>query len=79
MTDSLGDLLKQKRFDEPDEIQIIKDFVQANYQTIPKVLVNDRSITIEVSSAALAGTLRMQLHKLQALCQTQKRLLIRIS
>lgn len=79
MTDSLGNILKQQRFDEPDEIAIIKEFVNSRYQITPKVIIQPRTIVIEVSSAALAGTLRMQLHELQELCQTDKRLLIRIS
>jgi hypothetical protein len=78
MTDSLGDLLLNKSFDEPPEIQIIKEFVKEKYNVEPIVSVRQRDILIEVSSAALAGTLRMQLHKLQALCQTEKRLVIRI-
>lgn len=79
MTDSLGDLLKTNRFDEPDEIGIIKDFVMSRYKTEPEVIIHQQNIVIQVPSAALAGTLRMQLHELQALCQTQKRLVIRIS
>lgn len=78
MTDSLGNILKQKQFDEPDEIAIIKEFVSSRYQITPKVIIQPRTIVIEVPSAALAGTLRMQLHELQALCQTDKKLFIRI-
>ncbi len=78
MTDSIGDLLPKKRFDEPPEIEIIKKFVRDNYKVTPKVTINDNQIIIGVPDAALAGTLRMQLHELQAMCDTKKRLVIRI-
>jgi hypothetical protein len=78
MADSLGDLLTRSRFEEPSEIKIIKSFVQERYKSIPAVTVQQSLIIIGVPNAALAGTLRMHLHELQELCQTKKRLVIRI-
>ncbi len=79
MTDSIGDLLPKKRLARPPELEIIKKFVNENYQIEPVVTVKPTQIIIAVPSAALAGTLRMQLHELQDLCQTDKRLVIRIA
>lgn len=74
----IGDILQQPRFTEPPEIQIIKKFLRDNYQAECQVTVQERQIIIAVRGASLAGTLRLRLHKLQAMCQTDKRLTIRI-
>lgn len=78
MTDSLADILGRQRFEEPPEVKIIKDFVQDKFKSNASVTIQTHQIIIGVSSAALAGTLRMHLHELQKLCQTEKRLVIRI-
>ena len=78
MTDSLADIFGQQRFEEPPEIGIIKDFISEKFQSTAGVTVQTHQIVIGVSSAGLAGTLRMYLHELQELCQTEKRLVIRI-
>jgi hypothetical protein len=79
MTDSLQDLLGKRSYDEPAEIRIIKDFLRTHYKADCSVSMNQRQIIITVHGASLAGALRMRLHELQALCQTQKRLVIRIN
>jgi hypothetical protein len=77
--DSLGSLLGDQKFVEPPEVMAIKDYVQDKYKSAVKVLVTDRQITIITSSAALAGTLRMELHNLQEQLKTDKKLTLRIS
>lgn len=79
MSDSIADLLAKKNFGEPTEVQVIKHFIKENYRADCAVSIGPRQIVISVPGAALAGTLRMRLHELQALCQTEKRLVIRIS
>ncbi len=79
MSDSLSEILQYTRRDEPPEIGIIKSFVFKHYKITPQVAVRETQVIIGVPSAALAGTLRMHLHELEALCQTKKRLVIRIS
>ncbi len=76
--DGIKNILAQKEFIEPPEIGIIKSFVGDKFNQLPTVTIQEKQIIIGVSSAALAGTLRMHLHELQALCQTKKRLVIRI-
>jgi hypothetical protein len=78
MTDSIGDLLQNRRIEEPPEIKIIQEFVESKYHLTPQVMVNQQQIVIGVKSAALAGTLRPQLPQIKDLCQTDKRLVIRI-
>lgn len=77
MANSLSDILADK-WDEPPEIQAIKDYVRQKFHTEVAVAIRERHITISVPSAALAGTLRMQLHELQKTLTTDKRLVIRI-
>lgn len=79
MSDSIADLLSKKNFGEPIEIEVIKHFVKENFNSTCQVTINQRQIVIGVPGASLAGALRMRLHELQALCQTEKRLIIRIS
>ncbi|MDZ7785951.1 MAG: hypothetical protein U5L95_02410 [Candidatus Saccharibacteria bacterium] len=78
MSNSVADILGNREFHEPKEIQIIKSFVRKEFGVDCLVKMNDRGITIIVDSAALAGTLRMHLHTLKEMCQTKKRLFIRI-
>lgn len=79
MTDSLGDLLQHRDFNQPKEVKIIKDFVRDRFKSEASVIMRQNQIIIAVQGAALAGTLRMHLHELQKLCQTDKRLIIRIN
>lgn len=79
MTDSIGDILPKGRYDEPPEVKIIKDFVMSKFQQPVNVIIQQTNIVIQVKSAALAGALRGQLHIIQDKCQTDKRLIIRIS
>jgi hypothetical protein len=78
MADSLGDLLKRKNFDEPAEVSVIKTFLHENYKVDCQVTMQQRQIVIAVKGASLAGAIRVRLHELQALCQTDKRLVLRI-
>lgn len=78
MTDSIKDLLTNKNFEQPDEIQTIKNFVLEKYGETPQVKINNDLIIITVSSGALASSLRMELHILQQNIQSKKRLVIRI-
>ena len=76
--DSLGSLLGDQKFAEPPEITAIKDYVLTRYKSPVNVLVTDKQITIIVKSAALAGTLRMELHTLAETIKTDKKLSLRI-
>lgn len=78
MIKSIGDLLPKDKFQEPQEIRIIKNFVQEKYGYTPEIAIQTNQIMIGVNSASLAGTLRMDLHKLSKLCETDKRLVIKL-
>jgi len=78
MSDSLADILGSRQYDEPPEVTVIKKFLRDKFQATANITVQPRQIIIAVPSAALAGTLRMHLHKLQEMCDTDKRLVLRI-
>lgn len=78
MADSLADIMNKERFVEPDEVLIIKNYLMENYEAGCRIEIQPNQIIINVQGASLAGTLRMKLHELQALCNTKKRLVIRI-
>lgn len=78
MSTPLGDILRNRRVDEPPEVQIIKSFVQKHFGASCRVVTQPQQIIIQVSGASLAGALRIKLHELQKLCKTDKRLIIRI-
>lgn len=78
MVDSIGNLLHSKAFQEPDELLVIREFLRENYKATCQLTVGPRQIVIAVKGASLAGAIRMRLHELQALCQTDKRLVLRI-
>ena len=80
MSNSLGDLLagKGKELSAPPEVRIIKTFVRENFETDCHVTVQQWQIIIGVRGASMASALRMRLHELQKLCNTNKRLVLRI-
>ena len=77
--DAIKDLMPSRKFEEPEEVQVIKNFVQEKYGFTPKVTMQQAQIIIAVRGSALAGTLRMHLHEIKELCQTDKRLVVRIA
>jgi hypothetical protein len=79
MTTTLGDLLDKSKYAEPPQIKVIKDYIQLQFKADAAITVGPKQIVINVQSAALAGALRMHLHQLQKLCETDKKLIIRIS
>jgi hypothetical protein len=78
MTESLGDLLASRKMDQPAEVAVIQKFVNDKFQIKPEVIVQEKQILISVKGAGLAGALRPLLPQVQELCQTTKRLVIRI-
>lgn len=77
--ETIKDLLGKRGQAEPEEVRVIKAYVRENFQSEVGVAVQDKMIVISVAGAGLAGSLRPRLHELTAKCQTEKRLVIRIS
>ena len=78
--DSLGDVLKHKKVPvEAEESRLIKAYVANRYKVQPLVLVQEHSLTIIVSNAALAGTIRLELPQIVVECKLTKKVYIRIN
>ncbi|HSX31274.1 MAG TPA: hypothetical protein VLE99_05130 [Candidatus Saccharimonadales bacterium] len=78
MSDALGDILARRDFDEPKEVRAIKEYVRRYYEAEVKVTVQPHAIVVAARSAALIGSLRLNLPKLQAAAGTDKRLMLRV-
>lgn len=78
MSSNIADILAKRSYDEPPEVQIIKEFVRESFASSVVVTVHERHITILTRSASLAGALRPHMRTLADLCQTKKRLVVRI-
>lgn len=76
---SLHDILSNKDFSEPPEAAAIKKYVRDEFMADALVTVREREIVVAVPGAALANTLRLRSPALRKLCQSDKRLVIRIS
>ncbi len=76
--DNLGDILRRKDFDQPQEITIIKRYVKEHFDATVQVSTSAKIITISAHSAPLISQLRMHSPQLQKACQTDKRLVFRI-
>ncbi len=78
MTQSIKDILGGTGFSEPDEIRIIKNYIKEHYQSNAQITIRKSDIVITVNSAALASTLRPELYTIKKLCNTDKKLILRI-
>ncbi len=77
MTKSIADIMANK-WEEPPEIKQIKAYVLKHFGEDISVGISRQHINIYVPSAAMAASLRMQIHELQKAIKTDKRLVIRI-
>lgn len=78
MSDSLADILGRRDMDEPPEIRAIKEYVRRYYDADVKVSMGPHTIVVAARSAALIGSLRMNLPKLQEAAASEKRIMLRI-
>jgi aromatic ring-opening dioxygenase LigB subunit len=78
MSDSLGDILQRRDMDQPPEIRAIKEYVRRYYDAEVNVIMQPHNVIVAARSAALIGTLRANLPKLQAAANTDKRIMLRI-
>lgn len=76
--DNLADILARKNFDEPQEVGVIKRYVEEHFDVTVGVKVQEKVIVITARSAPLVGRLRMHTVQLQRACQTDKKLVFRI-
>ncbi|MCA9327639.1 hypothetical protein KDA14_03880 [Candidatus Saccharibacteria bacterium] len=76
--DGLADILRDKDFDMPPEIQAIKAYVKRHYDADVSVTLAERTITISGRSASLVSNLRLSGRELQKAAGTDRKLVFRI-
>ena len=77
--DTLQDLMGRYAPKEPDEVRLVKQYIQDQFQMGAKVgLQGEDVLVITVASASLANTLRYRIPQLQAASGTSRRILLRI-
>ncbi|HUY53287.1 MAG TPA: hypothetical protein VMV24_01800 [Candidatus Dormibacteraeota bacterium] len=76
--DNINQLLKNKLFNEPPEIKLIKDFIRINFDEECLVKVSKFKIAIIVPNSALAGALREKMETLKGILATPKDISISI-
>ena len=79
MSESLHDILLRRDDTEPPEIAAIKAFILRRFKSDASVAVRKNRIIISVRSAALAGSLRMQMYELQKLVKPGIKISIQIT
>lgn len=77
--DDIKALLNKRQFNEPPELIAIKQYVLESTGAICKASISAEMIVVTVSSAALANTLRLNVHRMKQVAQTTKRIVFRIS
>lgn len=76
----IKDILKGRDLpQEPPESLALKKYVLDRYKITPQVIISPHYLTLVVPSAALAGTLRLELPTMLSECRITQKLLIRIS
>ncbi len=78
MTHALSDILADRFEEEPHEIVVIKTYIRDNFNETVAVSTRGNQIIIMTRSSALAGAIRPHLYKLAKVCETPKRLMIRV-
>ena len=74
----IADILSQKDFDVPPEVEAIKTYIRRHYDAEVTVTVQQRGFVVTTRSSGLIGTLRLNLSKLQKAAGTDKPITLRI-
>jgi hypothetical protein len=75
--DSLQDIMGNKNFTPPDEINVIKDYIKRRYNSPSRIKVEKTAIIISVPSSALAATIYLERQTLIEHCNIKLRLVVR--
>ena len=76
--DSLFDILSSRDFTPPDEVGLIKKYINEKYNQDVNVAINSREIIVSSRSAGLISTLRNNSPALIEIAKTTKKIRFRI-
>jgi hypothetical protein len=75
--ESLQDIMSQRSFAPPDEMAVVKDYVQRRYKRTCKVRLERGALILSVRGSALAATIQLERNKLIEVCALKQKLVIR--
>ncbi|HZP55440.1 MAG TPA: hypothetical protein VFB03_01580 [Candidatus Saccharimonadales bacterium] len=76
--ESLQDILANKKFSPPDEITLIKEYVERKYKSKCRVRLQRGTLVLSVPNSALAATIQLERMSLIEACHLKtKKLFIR--
>jgi hypothetical protein len=75
--DSLQEILGQKNFIPPNDMQALREYVLRRYKANSYVKLQRDAIILSVSSSALAATLQLERDRIIEACNLSKKLVIR--
>lgn len=79
MMDSIADLMKDKRPQEPPQMKALREYIENNHGVKVHVSASQFGYTVTVPSAPLATILQMELPQIKAECNLDKKLFIQIA
>lgn len=74
----MQNILGQKRFSEPDEMGVIKEYIKRRYNSGCRVKIENDTVVLGLPSSALAATVQLEKNSLIKGCGLKKRLIIRV-
>lgn len=73
----MQNIMAGHRFEAPDEIEALKNYLKAKYSASGRIKVDESSVIVMVTSSGLAATLQLEREKIAHDCGIKKRLVIR--
>lgn len=75
--DSLQEIMGRKNFQPPNEMEVIKQYIERRYNSACRVKIERDTITLSLPGSALAATVQMERQSLIDSCGLNKKLFVR--
>lgn len=76
--DSINQILGDKQFNEPEEFERLKKFIDDEYSSEATLAINGKYIVISVPSSSLASSLRLRLPEIKSDLKIDRPIRLRI-
>ena len=77
--DNIRDILTKRRFNPPDEIVLLKKYIQINFDIDSEIINTKNTIIIKINSASVASILRTRIDKIKSELNVPKKIQIIIT
>ncbi|MCL5113090.1 MAG: hypothetical protein M1554_01255 [Patescibacteria group bacterium] len=77
--DDIRDILTKRRFNPPDEIVLLKKYIQINFDIDSEIINTKNTIIIKINSASVASILRTRIDKIKSELNVPKKIQIIIT